>query len=229
MTRLLLAGATGLVGGEVLRLALADERITRTVAPTRRPLPQHDKLMNPIVEAGNFTPDADWLAVDTGICAIGTTRAKTPSRADYRAIDLDYPLAIAAAIRERGATRFALTSSMGADPASRFFYTRTKGELEEELRVLDFPSLTIVRPGFIGGDRPEHRSLEGLMGGLLRLAEPLLPAIARISPADLIASILLNAVCEELLGVHLVEAAQIARMASDDRIERGRGRELRRP
>lgn len=117
MTRLLVAGATGLVGGEVLKLALADARISQIVAPSRRPLGSHPKLLNPIMEAGNLPPDADWWEVDGGICAIGTTRAKTPSTATYRAIDFDYPLTLATRIRARGATHFALTSLWVPMPA----------------------------------------------------------------------------------------------------------------
>lgn len=109
MTKLLLAGATGLVGGEAPALSLADERVTQVVAPTRRQLAPHPKLFNPIVETGNLQLAADWWAVDGGLCAIGTTRAKTPSTAAYRAIGFDYALAIARRIREGGAPRFALT------------------------------------------------------------------------------------------------------------------------
>lgn len=214
MTRLLLAGATGLVGGEVLKYALADRRIAQVVAPTRRPLGGHPKLLNPIVEAGSLPTDADWWDVDGGICAIGTTRAKTPLAADYRAIDFDYPLALATRIRARGAAHFSLTSSMGADARSRFFYTRLKGELEEAISALAFPSLTIVRPGFIGGDRQEHRSMERAMAALLCFTGPLLPPVARISPATTIASILLDAAIERAPGNHHVGAAEIARRLS---------------
>ena len=105
MTKLLLAGATGLVGGEAPALSLADERVTQVVAPTRRQLAPHPKLFNPIVETGNLQLAADWWAVDGGLCAIGTTRAKTPSTAAYRAIGFDYALAIARRIPSGKITR----------------------------------------------------------------------------------------------------------------------------
>lgn len=100
---------------------------------------------------------------------------------------------------------------MGADARSRFFYTRLKGELEDAIRALQFPSLTIVRLGFIGGDRLEHRSMERAMGALLRLAEPLLPPVARISPASTIASVLVEAAVAGQNGNHMVGAAQMVR------------------
>jgi uncharacterized protein YbjT (DUF2867 family) len=213
MTKLLLAGATGLVGSEALALSLANERVTKVIAPTRRPLTPHPKLLNPIVEAGSLPLTADWWAVDGGVCAIGTTRAKTPSPAAYRAIDFDYALAIATRIREGGARRFALTSSMGANARSQFLYSRTKGELEDAVTRLGFPSLTIVRPGFIGGERKEHRPMEHILGEVLRLADPILPPMARISPARTIAAFLVEAAIGGTIGSHRVSAADIARAA----------------
>lgn len=210
MTKLLIAGATGLVGGEALALVLSDARVTHVVAPTRRLLAPHPKLLNPIVEADKLPLDADWWTVDGGVCAIGTTRASTPSPAAYRAIDFDFALAIATRIRAGGATRFALTSSMGANARSRFFYTRTKGELEDAVMRLGFPSLTILRPGFIGGERQEHRPMEHVMGGILRFMDPVLPPVARISPARTIASFLLEAAIGGAIGKHRIGAAEIA-------------------
>lgn len=214
MTKLLLAGATGLVGGEALALALSDARVTCVVAPTRRPLVAHPKLLNPIVDASDLPLDADWWTVDGGLCAIGTTRAKARSAAAFHAIDFDYALAIARRIRNGGAIRFALTSSMGANTRSRFFYTRTKGELEDAVARLGFPSLTIVRPGFIGGQRKERRPMEHMIGGLLRIADPILPPIARISPARTVASFLVEAAIGGAIGNHRLCAADIAHAAA---------------
>jgi uncharacterized protein YbjT (DUF2867 family) len=211
MTGVLLAGATGLVGGEVLQLLLADARVSRIVAPTRRALPRHAKLLNPIVDSETLPHEADWWAVDSVICALGTTRAKAGSAAAFRAIDYDYALAVATQAREAGATCFALTSSVGARARSWFLYTRTKGELEDAIARLDFPSLTILRPGFIGGDRAERRPVERLIAALLRRAAPILPVSARISPAPAIAALLVEAALRSTAGRHVIDSAAIAR------------------
>ncbi len=215
MTAILLAGATGLVGAETLALLLADARVDHVVAPTRRPIPSHAKLLNPIMTSDDLQPDAAWWAVDGAISALGTTRAKAGSAAAFRAIDHDYALAIAKRVRARGATRFALTSSMGADPRSRFLYPRTKGELEQAIERLGFGSLTLVRPGFLGGDRAEHRPLERVMGSLLRVASPILPPAARISPAATVAALLVEAALNGAPGCHIVTSRTIA-LAADD-------------
>jgi hypothetical protein len=133
MTTLLLAGATGLVGQAVLRRALDDARVTRVVAPTRRALPAAPKLDNPLVDFDRLPADAPWWAVDAVICTLGTTIRDAGSPQAFRVVDHDYPLAVARLARQHGASTFALTSAMGADPASRIFYNRTKGELERDL------------------------------------------------------------------------------------------------
>ena len=217
MTKLLLAGATGMVGTAALTLLLADKRVTQVVAPTRRPLPPHAKLLNPIATSEDLSPGADWWAVDSAISALGTTRANAGSAAAYRAIDYDYALAIAAQVRKGGATCFALTSSMGADARSWFRYPRTKGKLEDAIDRLGFPSLTIVRPGFLGGERSEHRPMEKTIGRLLDIAAPILPAGARTSPAATVAALLVDAALQGRAGRHVIGSREIALAAEGRR------------
>jgi uncharacterized protein YbjT (DUF2867 family) len=210
VTKILLAGATGMVGAAALTQLLADAGVDEVVAPTRRPLPPHPKLRNPIMTSEDLQPDANWWAVDGAISALGTTRANAGSVAAYRAIDYDYALAIARQVHDGGAKRFALTSSMGADARSGFVYPRTKGELEDAIHALGFWSLTVVRPGFLGGYRREHRPLERVLGALLRVAGPVLPAGARISPATTVAALLIEAAVTGPAGHHIITSKTIA-------------------
>jgi uncharacterized protein YbjT (DUF2867 family) len=211
MTTLLLAGATGLVGSEALKLLLADPRVAQVVAPTRRALAPHAKLRNPIATIADLPLEAEWWAVDGAICALGTTRAKTKSAAEYRAIDYGYALTIATQVREGGARSFALCSSTGADARSWFRYTRTKGELEEAIGGLGFASFTIARPGFIGGERVENRPSERVITHVLKVAAPILPASARINPASTIAALLVEAALAATPGTRVIESAEIVR------------------
>lgn len=119
-------GATGLVGSHTLQLLLADPRVTEVVALTRSLIAPHIKLLNPIVDNSTLPLDAAWWAIDGAICALGTTRAQAGSTEAFRAIDHDYALTIATQVRNGGARRFALTSSLGANPRSRLLYPRTK-------------------------------------------------------------------------------------------------------
>lgn len=208
--RILLVGATGLVGSTVLAKLLADDRIRAVVAPTRRPLAAHAKLENPIVDFAKLPIDAEWWAVDGAICTLGTTRAKAGSDQAFRQIDHDYPLAVARLAREHGASCFALNSSLGADASSRMLYPRTKGKVEQAIRDLGFPSLTIVRPGLIGGAREEFRAGERIASVVLGVLGPLLPRRYRISPATAIADALIGAVMNAAPGIHVIEAERLS-------------------
>jgi uncharacterized protein YbjT (DUF2867 family) len=209
MTTVMLVGATGLVGGAVLRQAQDDARVVRIVAPTRRELPPHPKLENSLVDFEHLPADAPWWAVGGVICTLGTTIRKAGSQDAFRRVDHDYPLAVARLARQHGAQAFALNSATGADPGSRFFYNRVKGDVEEGLRGVGFPSLTIVRPALIGGDRDEFRPAEFVAMRILRLADPLLPRRYRIVPHERIARVLLEAAVTAPRGEHIIESDAI--------------------
>ena len=210
MTTLFIAGATGLVGGRALALALADPRITRVIAPTRRAIPAQDRLVNPrlddlLANAGH----ADWHA-DAAICALGTTRAAAGSAAAFRAVDHDLVLLLARRLREAGVTRFALVSALGANPRSPLLYPRTKGEVEQAVGALGFPSVTILQPGFLDGERAENRPMERLVGRVLRVAAPLLPRVARVSLVATVAQRLVEAAVAGQPGTDLIGAADLS-------------------
>ena len=159
--RVLLAGATGLVGAQVLQRLLAEPRCSGVIAPTRRALARTDpKLLNPVLDFAALATVTQGWQVDAVICALGSTMKQAGSREAFRQIDHGYPLVIARAARANGCEVFALNSAAGANPRSLVFYSRVKGELEQDLRALGFASLTLVRPGLIGGDRVERRAGE---------------------------------------------------------------------
>ncbi|MDZ7812067.1 MAG: NAD-dependent dehydratase [Ideonella sp.] len=210
MNRLLLLGATGLVGQQVLAQALADATITQVVAPTRRPLPPHPKLLNPIVDF-KALPQADWWAADAVVCCLGTTLKLAGSPAAFRAVDHDHVLAAARLARAAGTLTFALNSSLGAATASSNLYLRTKGEVEDALATLGFASLTLVRPSLLdGGPRPDSRPGEAAGLWFARLARPLIPARYRAVRTEAVARALLQAVRQAPKGRCVIENAEIA-------------------
>ncbi len=209
--RVLLAGATGLVGAQVLERLLVDPRCTSVLAPSRRALGvQHARLRNPVLDFEQLPQHDDDWQVDAAICALGSTMKQAGSRQAFRRIDHDYPLAIARRVRAQGCTVFALNSAAGANPRAWVFYSRVKGELERDLQALDFASLTLVRPGLIGGERSEYRAGEQLAGKVLGALAPVLPRAWRINPASNIAAALVEAALAPQPGVRVVGAAALA-------------------
>lgn len=191
--RVLLAGATGLVGGEILHGLLADDTVVTVHVLARRPLQlKHPKLRVQLVD---FSTLPNLPALDEAYLALGTTIKVAGSQAAFRAVDVDANLAVAGAARAAGARRLGLVSAMGADAQSRVFYNRVKGELEEALGKLGFDTLVIARPSLLLGDRTvlgqrarpgEHAG--SVLAGVLR---PLIPANYRPIKASDVARALL--------------------------------------
>ncbi|WP_150301295.1 NAD(P)H-binding protein [Pseudomonas profundi] len=204
--KLLLVGASGLVGSHVLRRALADERISAVVAPSRRSLNEHPKLSAPVIDFEHLPADAAWWKADGVICALGTTMKLAGSREAFRRVDHDYPLAVAKRAQQHGTPTYVLNSAVGADAGSRLFYNRVKGELEQDLAGCGFSSLTFVRPGLISGPRQEVRPGERAAERVLKAIGPVLPRRMRVIPADNIARALLEAAIASRPGVHVVRS-----------------------
>jgi uncharacterized protein YbjT (DUF2867 family) len=206
--KLLLVGSTGLVGRNVLDLALADPRIDAVVAPVRRPLPERHKLLAPVVDFERMPEDALWWHSDAVVCTLGTTMRAAGSKEAFHRVDYDYPLTVARLAKRHGTRTFVLNSAIGA-PSSYFFYNRVKGELERDLAKIDFQSLTFVRPGLIGGERDEARRGEQAAFFALRSLEPLLPRRWRINPAERIAFRMIEAAVESKPGSHVVTSEEL--------------------
>lgn len=209
--KILHVGATGLVGKLVLSRLLDAGRVSQVIAPTRRALDiGHPKLLNPVVDFDALPEDAGWWAVDAVVCTLGTTIDNAGSRAAFRHVDHDYPLHVARLARGQGARTYALNSAMGANAASSIFYNRVKGELEDDLAALDYPSLVLVRPGLIDGERTQSRPGEARMLAISRLLRPLLPMKWRPSRAGRIADALVEAAIAPPPGRSVVEADRLA-------------------
>ncbi len=211
--RALLAGATGLVGGECLRRLVASEAYARVTVVARRDpggVARHPKVRLLIGDLGAMESFGDALAADDVFCALGTTIRKAGSQERFRQVDQAYPLQLARLSRSAGARHFSLVSALGADPESRVFYSRVKGEVEQSLRAMGWPSLVILRPSLIAGERAESRPLERLAGHALRFA----PATWRPVAAADIASAMVATALDAPPGVTVIESRDIPRAGS---------------
>lgn len=211
MSSILILGATGLVGQQLLTLALGDEKIHRVIAPTRRPLAiVHPKLDNPIVQFAQLPLDAPWWRVDSVFCALGSTMKQAGSKSAFYTIDHDFVLAAAKLARAAGARHFALNSSLGAKVDAGSFYLRVKGEVERDLIALNFETLVIVRPSFLdGGERPEKRLGEALAIKVSKWLGRLIPLRLRPIPTTKVAAAMLQFGLLPQQGVVVLESDQL--------------------
>lgn len=148
-----IAGATGLVGRELLPMLLASQRYAQVQVLVRRPvadLPQDTRLAVQIVD---FQSLPALPPLDDVFIALGTTIKVAGSQAAFRAVDFDAVVATAQAARAAGASRLGVVSALGANASSGVFYNRVKGEMEAAVSVLGFESVVIVQPSLLVGDR----------------------------------------------------------------------------
>jgi len=156
--RVLLAGATGLVGSRVMELAI-DHPWLRLIALTRReaPMPRGVRMEMLVADPSGWPEAVAAIAPDAVICALGTTLSKAGSEEAFRAVDYDLVLSLATAAKEAKVENFVLVSSVGADAHGKAFYLRVKGEIEAAVTKLRLRRLDILRPGLLrgwrGGDR----------------------------------------------------------------------------
>jgi uncharacterized protein YbjT (DUF2867 family) len=209
--KLLLLGATGLVGGKTLALALADDAFSEVIAPTRKPLPPQGRLLNPVgPRLEEFVPLLAAYKPDAVICALGTTMAKAGSRQAFRSVDHALPMVFARAAHEAGVETYAIVTAMWASLESMSFYYRTKGEVERDIRKIGFRSLTICRPSLIAGERNEARAAEGAALKMLRFLGPVLPKSLRVNSAERIAARLVDAVTVAKVGLEWIDSRDMA-------------------
>ena len=173
--RVLLAGATGLVGTRVMQ-ATRGHNSLRLIALTRRevPIPRGLRMEMMVADPARWPEAVATIAPEAMICALGTTRRKAGSEEAFRAVDHDLVLALAQAARKAEVANFVLVSSAGADAHGKALYLRVKGEVEAALGKLRFRRLDILRPGLLRGRRIDDRRPLELLAMLVSPALDLL-------------------------------------------------------
>ncbi len=176
--RIVVAGGTGVVGRRIVDKLVADGGAL-VVSVQRREASATRHGVRVIVDDGS---DVDRLAQRLGrqppplafICALGTTRKAAGSDAAFVAVDRDLVVRMASAAHAVGTRRAVVVSSVGADPASKNLYLRTKGEMERAVADIGFERVDFLRPGLLRAARDEFRPGEALARGVAPLVDPLL-------------------------------------------------------
>lgn len=172
--RALVIGATGLVGSALVKRLLNECDCVQVISLSRRKLTlTHDKLVQHQVEFDKLVGYRELFSADVMFSCLGTTKKQAGSIAAQRRVDFDYQLQAAELAKSMGVQHLLLVSSSGANKLSKNKYLQMKGELESEVKKLDFAQLTIVQPSLLLGKRAEFRFGE-LVGAYL------LPLICRL-------------------------------------------------
>ena len=163
--RILLVGASGLVGRMVMGCAVGHSEL-RLVALSRRevPLPMGARMEMLLAPVDGWEKAFEAIRPDRVICALGTTIAKQEGdQSEFVSVDRDLVVQVAELSLQAGAKGFTVISSVGADPVSKNFYLSTKGSMEKALGKIALPRVDILRPGLLRGKRVNDlRPLEKL-------------------------------------------------------------------
>ena len=201
MTRTaLILGATGLVGGHCLRLALASQAYHEVRVLTRRPVSHEDaRLRQAIIDPQQLEQHRDWFQVDDLFCALGTTLKRAGSREAFRRVDEELVVRAAHLAVEAGVQRCIVVSAANARARSPFFYARVKGEMEQRLEALRLPMLAFMQPSLLLGERSEVRRAEALGARLSNVLRP----VTRWTNADWL-PVQASQVARAMVGMALV-------------------------
>ncbi|MCC2547770.1 NAD-dependent epimerase/dehydratase family protein [Hymenobacter sp. BT175] len=210
----LIAGASGLVGSQLLPLLLASDRYAKVIAVGRRPLPVvHPKLEQRVLDLDRLEDHRLSLIADDVYCCLGTTIRQAGSKEAFYKVDFLYVVKLAALTAANFAAQLLVVSAMGADAHSMFYYNRVKGEMEDAVRKTPFRAIHIFRPSLLLGERTEKRLGERLGAVVLGVVAPLLVGPLRryrAVPALAVAKAMLRAAEDDGGGILVHLSDEIA-------------------
>jgi uncharacterized protein YbjT (DUF2867 family) len=208
----LLIGASGLVGSHCLKILLEDEEFEQIEAWVRRPLEIVDTKLNCVVMDFGDISKISGIKATHVFCCLGTTISKAGSQAAFQEVDLEYVIELAKLAERSHVEKFIVISSIGANPASKNFYLRTKGKMEEGVKSCSIPSAIILRPSMLLGARQEFRLGEQIGKMLMRIFNSLLIGKLikyRGIEANSVARAMVSLAKEESKGLRVVEYNQM--------------------
>ena len=203
-----IAGGTGFIGTHLISFIEKDDSYENVIVLARKKIELAEKFE---VKIGAFSDQALY-EIDVAFCALGTTMAAAGSKDAFYHVDHDLVLEFAQKVKFAGAKKFVLVSSVGADAKSSNYYLKVKGQTEEDLKILEFESLIILRPSMLLGERKEFRFGELIGKAAMTVFNPLLigpTSKYRGIQGKTVARCMHKLAKENLLGVHVLEYKEL--------------------
>ncbi len=214
-----LVGASGLVGGHLLRLLVEDKTYDRvTVLVRKPPFFQHPKLQESVIDFDQLEKHKALLQGHDLFCCLGTTLRVAGSQEAFRKVDFTYAVQAASFASTNGIEQLLLISSIGASKNSRAFYLRVKGEVEEAVSRIPFKAVQIFRPSFLLGNRKESRSTETFAHTVMKhISTALVGRLRRYRAieAKTAAKAMIAVAKQQSTGVTVFESERIERLGQE--------------
>ncbi|QCK14147.1 oxidoreductase [Mangrovivirga cuniculi] len=210
----LILGSTGLVGGILLEQVLSDDTYKKVISIVRRPSGnKHKKLQEVVVDFSKLAKELKKYYADDIFCCLGTTIKKAGSQEKFIEVDYDYPMVAANALKRSGSMQhYLIITALGADPDSRIFYNRVKGEVERDLKRVNYASTSIFRPSLLLGNRDENRLGEDLFKGFSKVFGWIFSGpLKKYKPvkAEKVARSMISRAQQNVDGIEIIESEQI--------------------
>ncbi len=212
----LVIGASGLVGRHLVNKLLADPDFSKIIIFVRKKIEiSHPKLFQNITDFNSLSSVSESFRGDALFCCIGTTTKQVNSKQEYRKVDYEYPLQVGKICKANNVKHFLLISSIGANIKSRAFYTRLKGEIEQEIIKLDFDRTSIFRPSFLDGEREKTRLRERAGIFFVKIFSPFLTGKlrkCRAIRAEVVAQVMLEMSKNQKEKIKIFESDEIQKI-----------------
>ncbi len=215
MKTAIVIGATGYVGSRLVELLLRDSRFEQVTALVRKSLGlANAKLEEHVVDFDRPDTWKKLVAGDVLYSAMGTTLKAAGSKDAQYKIDYTYQYEIAKAAAVHNVPIYVLVSAAGADPGSKIFYSRMKGELERDVKKLPFETIHIIRPGMLGSGRKEVRGGEQVGIGVMKVIS-MIPGLGNLKPIDgkEVAQAMINATFKQVQGIRSYTMGGVFKLA----------------
>jgi uncharacterized protein YbjT (DUF2867 family) len=209
MKTALIAGATGLIGGQLLTLLLDSDRYAKVIAFTRHQLPTHPKLIQLNIDDGKIGAVDSASRADDVFCCLGTTMAKAHTKEKFYYVDFTLPYLLAKNSLQHGANQYLLVSALGANKKSSIYYNQVKGETEEAISNIGFGTVHIFRPSLLLGPRVEKRSAEDAAKIFYRIFGFLIPAKYKAIDSMKVARAMLHFAAQQQGGNFIHESTEL--------------------
>ena len=217
MKTALLFGSSGLIGGHLTKQLIENSSYSKVKLFVR----SDPKINDPKIEViktdfNNLQNHKDEITGDDCFFCIGTTKQNAPDKDEYRRIEYNIPVEIAKIAKSNSINSFVYVSSGFADPKSSGVYLKNKGDVEQELKSLNFLKLGIMRPSFLIGDRKEKRIGEKIGIFIFKLISPFfLGPLKKMKPihSEKVAKAMIK-IANENLKKTILESDEIVEISS---------------
>lgn len=206
----LVLGATGLVGGHLLEMLLANEKFSKVETWSRSKMKiSNSKLKQVAYSFEKNVPYPELEDIDVVFCCLGTTIKKAGSKEAFIRVDEEIPLEVALMAKQNHCEKYLIVTAMGANATSVVFYNRVKGKVEDSLTNFNFGQLGIFRPSMLLGDRKEQRTMESVSQKVMLFFDFLTPKNFKAITADKVAKAMMAFALSDKKGKTIMESGSM--------------------